>query len=285
MCPTPAVEQHRTATDRANAGDAAQQLLALSPHRLARSVVSRSSSSAASRVLSQVIWAWMSVCSRGRALPRRFCSAVRIATCCRRRASSAGVHRPGRLARPRSDAPPLQNGPTRAPWPIVRRFTSGNQGRAERLDGSAHTTSPDGMRCCASVSRLMMTSPVAESQPSQCKGPLTLLQSHRRLDVLVELEQIRWVVFILQGNQPLVFLGAIGGQDPLSALVGLLPQIVDVHAAGQAWLHGFPELTRPPHAALSLGRVGAHTEAQEAVLHVPVVERGGLTLDTAHRAT
>jgi hypothetical protein len=70
---------------------------------LARSVVSRSSSSAASRVLSPVIGAWMSVCSRGGGLPRRFCAAVRMATRCRRRARRA------RSASDRAiDQPPLQ---------------------------------------------------------------------------------------------------------------------------------------------------------------------------------
>jgi hypothetical protein len=78
---------------------------------LARSVVSRSSSSAASRVLSQVIWAWMSVWSRGGALPRRFCSAVRMATSGRRRASRARSSSAWASGKGRGWAiPPRQNG-------------------------------------------------------------------------------------------------------------------------------------------------------------------------------
>jgi hypothetical protein len=54
-----------------------------------RPAVSRSSSSCARRSWSQVIGAWMSVCSRRGALPRQFCSAVRLVTRGRRRASRA----------------------------------------------------------------------------------------------------------------------------------------------------------------------------------------------------
>ena len=93
------VEPARAGTDRAQAGDAAPQLFALPPHGLARRVVSRSSSSAASRVLSPGLGAGMSVCRRGGALPRRCWAAVRLATRGRRPPGGRGVHRPGPQAR------------------------------------------------------------------------------------------------------------------------------------------------------------------------------------------
>jgi hypothetical protein len=62
----------------------------------------------------------------------------------------------------------------------------------------------------------------------------------------------RGLVGIFQGNQPIIFLRSIGSLDPLDPLVSFLTQIVDVHAASQAGLHGFPEFARLPHALFSL---------------------------------
>src|SRR5271166_3260038 len=109
--------------------------------------------------------------------------------------------------------------------------------------------------------------------------------SPRRPDVLVEPKKIGGIVFVLQRDEPLIFFGAICGLDPFGSFIGLRAQIVNVHAAGRAWLHGFPELARPPDAGLCRARVSALTNAHETVLQVPVIERSFLAIDTAHRAT
>ena len=104
---------------------------------LGRSVVSRSSSSAARRVSSQVIGAWRSVCSRGGALPRRS-----VRPCAGRPMAAAvpaapGVRRLGRPAGPGGAAArPRQHGPKHArraqpswppaPWPWQRHALGGD---------------------------------------------------------------------------------------------------------------------------------------------------------------
>src|SRR2546423_14537888 len=77
--------------------------------------------------------------------------------------------------------------------------------------------------------------------------------SHRRLDILVEAEQVRRVVLVLQGDQPFVLVGAIGRSDPI-----LVPpiQVVDVGRLAFIWSHRLPEVSRPPDVLLGLRRVG-----------------------------
>ena len=93
---------------------------------LVRSVVSRSSSSAASRVLSQVIWAWMSVCSRGGAFPDGSVRPSAWPPVAAAAPAGRGVRRLGHPAGAEaSAAPPRQNGPRRArrahpSWPTAR---------------------------------------------------------------------------------------------------------------------------------------------------------------------
>src|SRR5262245_36259076 len=79
----------------------------------------------------------------------------------------------------------------------------------------------------------------------------------RRPDVLVQPEQVRGVVFLLECEQPLILLRTVSGPDPLGPLVYLASQIVDVDAAGRERLHRVPELTRPLHAPRSFCRLGA----------------------------
>lgn len=57
--------------------------------------------------------------------------------------------------------------------------------------------------------------------------------SHRRRDVRVEAEEVRWIVLVLEGDKPLV-VGAVRGPDPILAL---LPQVVDVLPAHRELLH------------------------------------------------
>src|SRR5277367_5307105 len=62
-----------------------------------------------------------------------------------------------------------------------------------------------------------------------------------RLDVLVEAEEVRRIVFILQGDEPPEVV-AIGSPDP-RAFLGV--QVVDVHFTGRERLHRRPELPGP----------------------------------------
>ena len=63
--------------------------------------------------------------------------------------------------------------------------------------------------------------------------------SYRRLDVLVESEQVRRIVCILQRHQPFV-VATIGRPDPRGC-PGV--QVVDVHPTRCERLHRGPELT------------------------------------------
>src|SRR5205823_9456382 len=62
-----------------------------------------------------------------------------------------------------------------------------------------------------------------------------------RLDVLVEAEQVRRIVFVLQGDEPLVAL-AVGGPDPRGFF---RVEVVDIHLSGREGLHCRPELPGP----------------------------------------
>src|SRR5262245_17106634 len=53
-------------------------------------------------------------------------------------------------------------------------------------------------------------------------------RSSHRLDVLVEAEEVGWIIPVLQGHQPRILRGAVGRSDPVCAL---LAQAVDVDAA------------------------------------------------------
>src|SRR6266536_4261685 len=54
--------------------------------------------------------------------------------------------------------------------------------------------------------------------------------SHRdsRLDVLIEAEQVRGIILVLQGHQPRIGRFAVSGLDPVDSLIGL---IVDIDLA------------------------------------------------------
>ena len=102
---------------------------------LARHVVSRASSRAARRVLRHAIWAALAAWRRRGALPRRCCSAVRMATRGRRRARSAAVPPSARqaLGGVRGESPPHRGPghgrPGHRSWP-TGRWPSRNRGPA-----------------------------------------------------------------------------------------------------------------------------------------------------------
>jgi len=65
--------------------------------------------------------------------------------------------------------------------------------------------------------------------PSACLRRL----SHRRLDMLIEAEEVGRIILILQRYQPHILCRPIGGLHPLGTFIRLLPQIVDVHPTGR----------------------------------------------------
>ena len=105
---------------------------------LARRVVSRSSSSAARRSLSQVIGAWISAWRRRGALPRRFCSAVRMATNGRRRAKQGAEFVRLRVG----------------PWPWGWPDGLGNVGQRAGLEGLRLGQLPRGVGKVAGLARI-----------------------------------------------------------------------------------------------------------------------------------
>src|SRR3984893_11760663 len=70
-----------------------------------------------------------------------------------------------------------------------------------------------------------------------------------RLDVLVEPELVRRIIFILQGNEPLVAL-TVGGPDPRGFF---RVEVVDIHFSGREGLHCRPELPSPLYMISRLG--------------------------------
>src|SRR5438874_7177296 len=62
-----------------------------------------------------------------------------------------------------------------------------------------------------------------------------------RLDVLIEPEQVCRIIFILQGDEPLIAL-AVGGPDPRGFF---RVEVVDIHLSGREGLHCRPELPSP----------------------------------------
>src|SRR6266849_9266637 len=134
-------------------------------------------------------------------------------------------------------------------------------------------------RCTENTGRWESTpTAVSHLATHSCRCCLT------RLDVFVEAEQIGRVVLVLQRNQSRILLPAIGILDSSGALVGLPPQIVNVHSPGREGLHSIPEVPCPSDALRRFGRFGAHTQAHEAVLCIPLTERGGLPVYTSYRA-
>src|SRR5690242_17631203 len=64
----------------------------------------------------------------------------------------------------------------------------------------------------------------------------------RRLDILVQPEQIGWVILLLQADQARVFAGAVGRTHPVLAFVA---HVIDVGTAGGKGLHPLPEVPGP----------------------------------------
>jgi hypothetical protein len=72
-----------------------------------------------------------------------------------------------------------------------------------------------------------------------------------RLNILVQAEEVRWVVLVLQSRQAIVV-------RPISCphtLISLLTEIVDIHRFLQVGLHGLEERLCPSDVLLTRGRI------------------------------
>ena len=101
-----------------------------------------------------------------------------------------------------------------------------------------------------------------------------------RLDVLVEPEQVRRIVFVLQRDKPLIAM-AVSSPDPR----GLFRvQVVDVHFAGRKGLHRIPELSGPPDVTCRLGRIGPRRDHVIIPLIVAQPEGGRVAIHPGRSA-
>src|SRR5712691_6768372 len=97
--------------------------------------------------------------------------------------------------------------------------------------------------------------------------PCTPWRSYRRLEVLVEAEEVGWIVPGLERHQPGVVL-AVGALGPLLTLVA---QVVHIHRARQVRLPRREQLAGPADVALRISRVGPDRQSDKVVLQVAMV--------------
>ena len=102
-------------------------------------------------------------------------------------------------------------------------------------------------------------------------SPRRAFSLRRRFNVLVEPEQIAWVILGLDRRQTLI-VHAVRRPHARRALV--IFHIVDVSALLQVGARGVKLLPRPSGDRHGIGRVNSYTDGQEAMLRVAVTERG-----------
>src|SRR5829696_2162708 len=102
----------------------------------------------------------------------------------------------------------------------------------------------------------------------------------RRPYVLVETEEVRRIVLVLQGYQPLVVC-AVCLLDPVFSLFS---QVVDVDPCLEERLHRLEERTRPLDILFRVGRIGPLREDEEVVVLVPMPEGRRGWVHTAGRS-
>ncbi len=61
-----------------------------------------------------------------------------------------------------------------------------------------------------------------------------------RFDVLVQPEQVGWIIFVLERNKPLVLIGSVRILDSRGAFIAFLSYVVHIDAARRIGLHGIP---------------------------------------------
>src|SRR5262245_41815926 len=74
-----------------------------------------------------------------------------------------------------------------------------------------------------------------------------------RLDVLVEAEQVCWIVLVFQRNQSFTHIGSVGG---LYHVIAFVTGVVNVDGLCQKRLHRFPVSACPANVFLGLCAIG-----------------------------
>src|SRR5664279_5380348 len=105
--------------------------------------------------------------------------------------------------------------------------------------------------------------------------------SDRWLDVLVEAEQVRRIIGVLEGNEP-VIVGAVGLPYPLLALHA---EHVDVDPTACKWLRRLRGFAGPLDMLIGLHRVGPLGGDYEVILCLTMGEGSRGLVDPTSRAT
>src|SRR5215217_8004516 len=103
------------------------------------------------------------------------------------------------------------------------------------------------------------------------------------LDVLVEAEQVRRIVLVLQRNQPFIFVGTVGCSDPIRLLSPI--EVVDVNSVACKWLHRLPKVAHPLDVTFCFCGVEPSARNEQTVVSAPLTERRLVFVDAAPRAT
>lgn len=88
-----------------------------------------------------------------------------------------------------------------------------------------------------------------------------------RLDVLIEAEQVRGIICVLQGHQPRIGRFAVRGLDPVDSLISL---VVDIDLARGKGLHRLPEPSHPADVLVILPRVAPYPHDQHVIRRIAV---------------
>src|SRR6516162_10552752 len=107
---------------------------------------------------------------------------------------------------------------------------------------------------------------------------LCALRSRRlsRLDVLVEAEEVRWIILCFQCRESLVLL-TISRAD---AFVGDFSEIIHVGGIGEEWLHRLHEFTGPENVGLRFLRIRPHGCDHQVEGPITMPERSGICWNT-----
>src|SRR6266478_9588603 len=108
----------------------------------------------------------------------------------------------------------------------------------------------------------------SSAQKTTTSSPCAILLFSRcRLDVLIEAEEVCWIILLLDGRQAFVLLGAIRGLD----FIGLhLDLVVDIESARRKRFRRLPIILHPADIALVIGGILPHAAEHQSVAHVAV---------------
>ena len=103
----------------------------------------------------------------------------------------------------------------------------------------------------------------------------------RRFEVLVQTEQIRRIVLVLQGDQACILGAAMNRSHPLLPFVA---EEVHVDAPIRDRVHGLPEVARPLDVLVGFERIRPHRIDVERVTAMAVLEGGVVFANPPYRA-